>query len=427
MNQTWADVLESIRFTFGYNPQNSGYDAGVLREMNTQADRILTSEAWPFLITTATLTARGDYFAGTADLTFNSNSVVGTGTAWTSTMEGAWIAPGSGPEPQEFVRIGRVASPTQIFLVNPYRGATAVGSAYRIRWRFLQMPRDCASLEGIGPGENNQTVFDWLSAQEAEERYFTERNPSVGRPYILTPANPPVWDMGMGQPRTPDTAPTGAAVAGGSLPTGHVIEHFYTWLVHGTETGRSPTVQTTVSGGNLTVRLTNILEAGGTSGFSARLYRRDVTAGTPAYHVGDYSGVTTIDDDGSTTDKTIVYYDNNSLMYIRPWPRGTDGDAFDIDVRYHRRPRLIQATSDYIELPRDCIDAIKYSTMAELAVKFNAAGVAATASVAAQKALTALRAKYIVQRPGELARRGVLVPDLSAYRRSATPNFRQIS
>lgn len=79
----------------------------------------------------------------------------------------------------------------------------------------------------------------------------------------------------------PSTAPTAAAVAGGSLVDGNVYEFSYTGrddeLLH--ESNESDTVQETAAGANLTIRLTLTFHQDTGQSDTLVVYGRDVTAG----------------------------------------------------------------------------------------------------------------------------------------------------
>lgn len=418
MESSAGALYTSICNIVGYQPENAGYEAGVYQEMNEQADFLYGYRPWPFAMVTATVQARGDYIPvstlaapDTATLTPGSKLVTGgAGSLWDTTMEPAWIAPGTNPQPQDFVRIGRVLKSNELYLVDPWPGTVLTTGAYVIRWRFIQLPRDCLRMEGIGPGENNYNPFEFITADEAVRRGWTERLATGGRPTTIIPAVPPPWNRGMAQPRTPDAAPTATATAGAGFTSGHTIQYRYTWLLHGAETGSSPIVDVAVSGANLQVTLTGFQEETATDGRYIRIYRRDKTARTPWYAIGDHTGDATVIDTGATPDRTLTYYDSNQVYMIRTWPRAVAGQTYNFDIRYQCRPRAIQKASDYFDMPEDAVTVIKYLTVAALATKFNKPAVSAKATATASTLMQQMEAAHLVERVKPLARDGFNVP-----------------
>lgn len=423
MDSSAGALYTSICNVVGFDPENAGYKAGVYQVMNEQADVVYKYRPWPFAMVTTTLVARGDYILrstvatpDTALFTPGNRKVAGSATsAWDTTMEPAWIAHGANPEPQDFVRIGRVLKSDELYLVDPYPGTNTdplLTGAYTIRWRFLQLPRDCLRLDGLGPGENNYNPFEYMTDQEAKRRGFTERLAVGGRPTSIIQGVAPSWGLGMNQSRTPDSAPTAAATAGAGLTSGHVYEYRYTWLLHGTETGSSGIASVTPSAGNLQVTLTGFQEATATDGRYIRVYRRDKTANEPWYGIGDFTGASaaTVIDTGLVPDRRLTYYDSNSVYLVRTWPRAIAGTDYNFDVRYQCRPRAVQKPSDYFDCPEDAVTVIKWLTVAELAMKFGKPAIEQRARATAAILMEGMEAAHLSERVQPLMRVGFDIP-----------------
>lgn len=412
MESSAGRLYTSIAAAVGYDPENVSYKAAVFQEMNEQADFLCGYRAWPFAMATTTVTARGDYTTGKAQFTNGSNVVTGSLLAsWTNVMASAWVAPGSDPEPQDFVRIGRVddAKTDSLLLVDPYPGATTYGD-YTIRWRFIQLPRDCLRLDGLGPGENNFNRFEFVPSDEALRRGWTERLTAGGIPFALIPGAAPQWLLGMGQPRTPDNAPSATLAPSGVLIVGHVYEWRYTWFHHGVETGSSPIVSATPTAANRTAWLSGLQECTALDGRYIRFYRRDKTLQEPWYSIGRFYDVTIVVDNGLALDRTLHYYDSNSVYLLRTWPRATAGTTYNFDIRYQSRPRNVQKDTDYFDMPEDAVTVIKYLTIAALATRFKALAIAARAEKTATRLIEEMEAAHLTERVRPFMREGIYVP-----------------
>jgi hypothetical protein len=83
------------------------------------------------------------YGGGTATFTTNSTTVTGSGTAWTSSLLGMWIARSNGTA---FYVITNVVSATSLNISPPYGGATVNNTNYTIR----DFPRGLTPIYNTG-------------------------------------------------------------------------------------------------------------------------------------------------------------------------------------------------------------------------------------------------------------------------------------
>lgn len=408
-----GDIYEFVQYVLDFAPENIGYKQGFYRVLNMKANDFYRLCPWTFLNTKSTVTARGDYTTGTVTLTNGSRSVVGVGTTWDSTMDEAWIAPGTTPSAADFVRVGRVTGTTQLYLVEAYTGATVAGTAYTIRWRYNRLPLDLLDMQAMTARIVKYGELAFVSAAQERQSYLNED--ITGTPICYTPANPEVWQRGQVTPPTPTNAPTvtySATVS--TLTTGTVYQYCYTWLMHGIETACSPIVEATPVPGTPSVVLSNFERVGATEGRTVRIYRAVKTEGI-FKKIADVNA-TPYTDSGTAVDDTLVYTENNDTLWMRFYPRPGIGTSYSVELAYQLRPRLLQKDSDRIAGPPDACDAIVYATIAEMARKSSNGNAAAQYEQMASRAVDRCRRTYLNYKPDGVVRYGPVAPDTRVVR-----------
>lgn len=399
-----SEMYRSLCFHLQFDPQNAAHKVSFYRQLNEQALALYQRAHWKWNNAKVVVKAKGDVTAGTATFTRGSRVVTGVGTAWTSESEECWIAPGTAPTEASWVRIGRVASSTQIILVDPYPFTTASASAYVVRQRYIALPRDVLAYDNMVARENNFGPLTFLSEGEMDN-YFL-RPQEAGTPMAFGPGVPPMWRVGVSQPDTPASPPTLTQSAGGSLTANATYRYKYTWVTNGVESGASPDMTITLTGGNQTVSVSNLDGVGALLGRYARIYRANDATGI-YYRVGtnttaDFTS-TPVSDDGSQTDDTMPYYEASQTQYIRVWPR-TSAEELELEVTYQARPRLIQKDSDYLDMPLDAQNVVLWSAVADMARAYGKGGLAAQLQERADKALNQLLTTGTHERPQAMVR-----------------------
>ena len=398
-----ADMYRSLCFHLQYDPQNVGHKLSFYRQLNEEALSLYQRAHWKWNNAKSYVYARGDVTTGTATFTRGSRVVTGVGTSWDVTHEEFWIAPGTSPQEQEFVRVGRVASSTQILLVDPYPSPT-ISSSYVLRQRYIPLPRDVLTYDGMLCRVNNIGDLTFRSTAEMDAEYL--RTSETGTPWVYGPASPPPWREGATQPDTPISAPTLTQTAGGSLTALGTFRYKYTWVMNGVETGASPEASITLTAGNQTVQLANLEEVGALQGRYARLYRANDSTGI-FYRVGTNTTVdpttTPVSDDGSQTDYTRPYLEGSQRQYLRVWPR-TSENKLALELTYQALPRMIQKDSDYLDMPLDAQNAVLWATVATFARAMGKGGLAAEMRNLADKAVNQLLLTGTHERPQAMVR-----------------------
>lgn len=399
MSGNWSGRRGFIRQQTAFEPENDSYNAQLLGFFNTNLLHVFTMRAWTFARKVAVIPVYADVATGTVTLTNGSRSVVGSGTAWTTAMEGCYLQTGTSAfNPGRWVRIGRVSSATVLLLESPYPFAGVAGVAHTIRQRYVPMPRDCVRYQTVTDANADRGMLAYRNPYEVDRIYLDED--VGGTPFWYTDApsyNPP----------TPERALTATLTAGGALVSGRTYQWKYTWRIGDAETGASNVVEATPSGANLSVNLTGMQEIAGNDGRYLRLYQAEKDVGI-FYLVGEYSAVsagTPIPIADPITDRTTPYVDGNQTQFIRVFPRNNTDSTIYASVRYHYRPREIQKDSDYPDMPTDCEEAITALTIANvLDTQNNPSGAATWRNLAAARIRT-MEGTYMAQEPEATVRR----------------------
>jgi hypothetical protein len=397
---SFIDSYRIICARCDFDPDNTQYKLQVKRFYNANLRHVATMNNWIFTRKIATVSVLPDYAVGTALLTNGSRIVLGTGTTWTTAMEGMWINPSittTSFDPSLWARVGRVLGAGSILLEYPWQGSNYIGTTYTLRQRYVQMPRDCFRYQTLLNEQQQRGRLIYKNPYEFD-RQFSMSPLVVGTPWWYTDA--PVWNG-----PTPDRALTVAARAGGSLSESLTYTYKYTWTIGGSETGASGEVSYTPAGGNDTARLTGIQDTGVTDGRYLNLYRSESDVGV-FYFLNTYSNVSQIDDDGSITpDRNRRYFDSNNVQFVRVFPYNGDTVPSVTTIRYQYVPNEIIKDSDYPDLPNgDALEAVQMLTIADVIAKAGNDAVANTWRAQATARIKEMERTQLDQEPNQIVR-----------------------
>lgn len=141
--------------------------------VNTAHSRALSNLDWSALRGYGEFHIPSAYSTGTVDVTYNSATVTGTGTTWTSAMVGRQlIVGGVGP----FYTIIDVPSTTSLTLDRVWGGLTAVNQLYEINQVYVTLPTDFLHFTSIVDIQNRWRIWhvlnqEWLDAVDAARTY----------------------------------------------------------------------------------------------------------------------------------------------------------------------------------------------------------------------------------------------------------------
>lgn len=397
----WNSTYRFICQMTGFDPESSAYKTQIMAYWNSATRDLFGRHPWNFAMRLATVNVNPDYTTGTCTFTSGSNELTGSGTAWTQKMEGAYIHTGlTSLNPTGWRRIGRYSSATSMYLEEDWPSPTVAASTHTIRQLYVAMPKDCKKYQLLTDEHTDKGMLYYQAPAAVDRRYL---DPDVtGTPRWFTDAP----DL---NPRTPERALTATLAAGGSLTSGRTYIYKYTWFVGDIETGCSPTVSATPSGGNLTVALSGFQEISPLSdGRIAYLYRAESDVGI-FYRLAQVSSAGgTLTDDGTTytPDRANPYVDGNRVQMIRVYPRlGTGDSTVTHTIRYWAFPREVQKDSDYFEMPQDAEEAVKAMVIANILRSVGgSSGQAEHWERVATERIRVLEKHELSQKPNEIVR-----------------------
>lgn len=157
--------------------------------LNEAFEDILGRQPWRRLRGSQTVQTVAKYITGTVAANNGSQTVTGTGTAWTSAMTGRKIRIGSDTQ---FYTLTYVSA-TELSLDREYEGTTATGLAYRIFQNVVTLGEDVAAVREVNYPNLRQlgdaTVSEFDGRDPARATYG---DPLFWAPHYRTdPNNPP--------------------------------------------------------------------------------------------------------------------------------------------------------------------------------------------------------------------------------------------
>lgn len=161
--------------------------------INTAYSRALAGWKWSQLRRDSQFLIPATYDTGTVTVTSGSAVVTGSGTAWTSALEGRqFYVNGSAP----FYQVESVDSSTQITLSQVYLGTTTgSGLSYDIGVIYQEMPSDFLQLETIRDIQNNWKLHLFVNQNLLDA--WDARRVVSGTPWIASAAVPLVNGGGL--------------------------------------------------------------------------------------------------------------------------------------------------------------------------------------------------------------------------------------
>lgn len=152
--------------------------------INTAYSRALAYGSWSGLRKETEFIFPGPYTTGTVTTVQESAAVSGSGTTWTTAMEGRqfFIAAGAA------YTIEAVTGTTSLTLDRPYGGASLAGQAYTIQKVLVTAPSDMLALRSVRDLENNWKLR--LDFKQEQIDAFDAQRTSTGTPWMLATAPP---------------------------------------------------------------------------------------------------------------------------------------------------------------------------------------------------------------------------------------------
>lgn len=149
--------------------------------VNTVYSRLLDGWRWSGLRKSSEFIVPAPHTLGTANVTQNSASVVGTGTSWTSSMVGRQFFTGSQVPFYDIIALN-VSSQT-ITLDRPYADPSNATSAYSIDLIYLVCPSDFSSFLSVVDLANNWKLHTNYLQEDID--LWDPKRTTTGTPKIL--------------------------------------------------------------------------------------------------------------------------------------------------------------------------------------------------------------------------------------------------
>jgi len=415
-----VDLVQQVKDRMQHDPSLQAYDDAIIQVMNQHYLELSESEPWRFLQRTQDIvfyaTVSG---SSTATISIgvdanNRRKVVGSGTAFASTMEGHFFR---GPDDNDY-QIGKVSSATEMYLVDPYVTTSAVTGSedWSIRFKRYLLPPDCAEPLGFVDRTSDRGKLLFIDRRKEEIDYLDAD---------LTGDAVLVIEDDYAVLRPPFEIPTlTSGVSGTDLKSSTDYQYCYTFLYAGMESPPSPVAEITTGASDNVVTGANMEDTTwqDTTSFTAlptrmnkAVYRRDVTNGLPWLRVfeRDDNAAGFIDD--TLLPDLIEDYSHatylqvqGTRMTVRAWhtPDSTD----TISLRYLKRPRPMYADSDTPEWPETFHHVLVYRTLFDMYLQIGSPQ-AAVWERRAEARLKVMRAKWL--RPSDrVYRRKSFVKDI---------------
>ena len=295
------------------------------------------------------------------------------------------------------------------------------GSAYydwKITFDRFALPDDCIEPLSFNDEAEDRGRLHFMSRSKADELYLDKDN--SGDPSIVIDDDHLI-----------DEAPISPIVAtvttgGGSAPTGFSYstkyEYCYTIVREGRESPPSTLATiTTPASGNYTIDLSAMDNTGYyetavsvtrlNSGYQKLIYRRDVTNSGRWLLIGGQDAITTTFSDTtlepkstftrytsttfrySNTTEFVRFSEASPVQYVRFW--FTPDEDRVIVMRYHYRPKELQADSDVPILPRQYHHVIVWLTLEDMFLRMQNGGQAQLFRLRAEEVIRRLRMRYL--------------------------------
>jgi hypothetical protein len=177
---TWGQLRLQLR------QSAPGYSLDLIDEsLNNRYARVLDHVRWNWLEARASVETETPYVSSTdlVSVTQGSNAITGTGTAWTSDLNGQkFQAAADGP----FYTFTYVSS-TSATLDRPYEGGTQTGIGYTLFTNIYALPADCKAVLQVSSADDG---FDLTNLDEMDLGESVGFRDEIGNPdvYAVTPS-----------------------------------------------------------------------------------------------------------------------------------------------------------------------------------------------------------------------------------------------
>jgi hypothetical protein len=423
------EIRQRIFDQMDYFPDLQQYRDSVVRRINDRYQEINDKAHWLFLQKETEIYLKKKVSGGTSiavyPISTNLRRLRCVGFIPTIEMEGQILTDGTAAK-QEFkiLRVLEDSSNVYDLHVEPIGQGMATGydsgftsgspdRGFTIEFQRYKLPLDCIEVLGIVDRADDRGVIQTVSRKREEIAYLDRDNegePSVSIDDEFFVDSPPISDLAL----------VSSNRVNGDLVVGNKYSYKYTLYREGRESPSSNEVQVTISTGHNAVDVSKLddtrwRDTSGNakdSGIQKFIYRRDVTNDGPwllvkiaesqdltyydlyteplligNYEVNNYYF--------SSNEDFIKYNEPGPYQYMRFWYVPDTDRTFVI--RYHRRPRDLQADNDSPEWPRHYHQLLVYLTLEDMFLQLSEVGQSQLYAKRGEEMLVQMKRRFLAR------------------------------
>lgn len=189
--------------------------------------KLVERRGWSWLQKSSQFLVNNVYTTGTVTVTFNSNTVTGSGTGWTAALQGRQFRTG---QANPIYTVVTVPNATTLILDQQFGGTTTLNTQYQIYNAYVTTPSDFHHFISVWDPQFNWQL--WWNVRQDELNMWDAQRTSTGTAYCVvqqtydTSVTPPLpryelWPHQLAQKPFPFiyiTRPPDLSDAGASLP-----------------------------------------------------------------------------------------------------------------------------------------------------------------------------------------------------------------
>jgi len=158
--------------------------------INDRYQQILDRVDWRRKLVVSTFQTASEHSDGTISATAKNAAVTGSGTNWTSEMDGRMIRIAEGNEFYGFT----YSSPTDATLDRGFEGSTGSGLSYRINQNVIKMPLDVRLVQSVESFETGARLqrLSLVELNALDPKRSKYGSPTYWCPYMDAHTDPPV-------------------------------------------------------------------------------------------------------------------------------------------------------------------------------------------------------------------------------------------
>jgi hypothetical protein len=408
------ELIQRVHDQLDYDPDLQQYKDSVVRRINNHYLEICDNDHWLFLQKTRNISLKkevtGSSTATISITTSDPRKVVGTGTAFTSAMDGQTFVD---PNNAEEITIGKVVSFTEMYLTDGHVGAAITDSdGWKVKFDRYAMPNDCIEALGFVDRADDRGRLRFIDRRR-EELEFLDVDDS-GEPFVVIEDDhlnmrPPFNSLFL--------APTKPATPSAALVPETEYEYRYTFIYEGRESPPSPIASITLGSTDTAVLIGGLEDTRYLHSSSKReskklkrIYRRDKTNEGRFFKIADVEAgdLTYTDDDllpeyAEDFDHVTYFIEHGPRQTTRFWYTSDQDRA--IQMRYHYRPPRLQADADHPVFPIQYHHLLVYRALQDIMLQHGSSAQSQLFQRRGDDLLKKMRNRYLSRTDRKFVRR----------------------